>query len=247
MTKFWKSVRVEQRPDSKGVAHNVVTLDGKPVKTPGGFTLFLPTSKPALAHLICHEWSILTTQKIKHHSLPLTSIAARAVDFAYDENAATLREKVTHQLMPYLDTDTLLTFAPFKDCDGNLRPAQEELYPPVIDEAQQTWGVTLHTLDTEHTLFGSRQTDATKRKVLDWMNRLDPWQFTALEKATISAKSLIAGMNIVNHTKTPDEIADLVNLETKLQTEQWGEVEDTHDVDFADIRRTLGSCYLLAA
>lgn len=246
LTKFWKSVEVQQRVDSNGACNYATTLDGRAIKTPGGFDLLIPESKPTVAHLICHEWSLLTTQKIKHHALPLTAIAARAVDITYGSDSNIVREKATQQLLPYLDTDTLLTFAPYKDCAGNLRPAQERLYRPVIEEAQNFWGQKLQTLDTEMTLFGSNQSEDTKKKVVEWMNGLDPWKFTALEKATTASKSLIGGMNIINHFRTPDEVADLVNLETKLQTEQWGEVEDTHDVDHADIRRILGSCYLLS-
>jgi ATP synthase F1 complex assembly factor 2 len=36
-------------------------------------------------------------------------------------------------------------------------------------------------------------------------------------------------------------------LEVLHQTEQWGEVEDTHDVDNADIRRQLGTVVLLVS
>lgn len=42
-----------------------------------------------------------------------------------------------------------------------------------------------------------------------------------------------------------DGIAYLASLEVRFQTQMWGEVEDTHDVDYADIRRQLGSAVTL--
>lgn len=42
-----------------------------------------------------------------------------------------------------------------------------------------------------------------------------------------------------------ERAAEAANLEVLHQTEQWGEVEDSHDVDKEDVRRQLGSVVLL--
>ena len=44
-----------------------------------------------------------------------------------------------------------------------------------------------------------------------------------------------------------ERAAEAANLEVLHQTEQWGEVEDTHDVDKEDTRRQLGSVVLLVS
>jgi ATP synthase F1 complex assembly factor 2 len=44
-----------------------------------------------------------------------------------------------------------------------------------------------------------------------------------------------------------EEATEAASLEVLHQTEQWGEVEDTHDVDNADIRRQLGTVVLLVS
>jgi ATP synthase F1 complex assembly factor 2 len=41
--------------------------------------------------------------------------------------------------------------------------------------------------------------------------------------------------------------AQAASLEVLHQTEQWGEVEDTHDVEKEDLRRQLGSVILLVS
>ncbi|KAL2180938.1 uncharacterized protein P884DRAFT_296653 [Thermothelomyces heterothallicus CBS 202.75] len=44
-----------------------------------------------------------------------------------------------------------------------------------------------------------------------------------------------------------EEAARAVSLEVDWQTQQWGEVDDTHDVDREDLRRQLGSVVLLVS
>jgi chaperone required for assembly of F1-ATPase len=44
-----------------------------------------------------------------------------------------------------------------------------------------------------------------------------------------------------------EEAAEAASLEVRWQTGQWGEVEDTHDVEKEDMRRQLGSAILLVS
>jgi ATP synthase F1 complex assembly factor 2 len=44
-----------------------------------------------------------------------------------------------------------------------------------------------------------------------------------------------------------EEAARAASLEVEWQTGQWGEVEDTHDVEKEDVRRQLGSVVLLVS
>lgn len=245
--RFWEKVSVGTVPEGL-----VVQLDGKAIKTPGGRPLVIPAEKKALAHLIAHEWRILPSLKIKPHSLQLTSLAARAVDLSAEfseGNADLIKADIVDALLPYLDTDTLLVFAPLKDCEGTLRPAQEELYRSIIKNAETFWGhgVILSWLDTEICIAGNTQSSETKQVVGDWIKSLDTWQLVALERATMTAKSLISGMNIATRQMSVEDVAVACTLETIHQTQVWGEVEDTHDVDFHDMRRSLGSAYLLAS
>lgn len=247
--RFWEKVTVGTSQNGEGL---VIQLDGKAIKTPGGRPLVIPSQKKALAHLIAHEWRVLPSLKIKPHSLQLTSLAARAVDLSAElqpVHGDPVREDIVDALLPYLDTDTLLVFAPLKDCEGTLRPAQEEVYRPIISAAEAFWGpgVILSWLDTEICIAGNTQSEETKKIVGDWIRGLDTWHLVALERATMTAKSLISGMNIATRKMCVEDVAVACTLETIHQTQVWGEVEDTHDVDFHDMRRSLGSAYLLAS
>lgn len=247
--RFWEKVSVAPSADGESL---FVQLDGKSIKTPKGLPLAIPARKKALAHLIAQEWRVLPNLKIKPHSLQLTSLAARAVDLEVDikENGGDLvKDDIVDALLPYLDTDTLLVFAPIKDCEGTLRPAQEEVYRGIIKQAEQFWanGVILSWLDTEICIAGNTQSEETKKVVGEWIRSLDTWQLVALERATMTAKSLISGMNIATRRMSVEDVSVAATLETIHQTKVWGEVEDTHDVDYHDIRRSLGSAYLLAS
>lgn len=238
LEKFWTKVNV--KPSDNG--QYVVTLDTSPVKTPKGNQLVVPN--PTLAHILAQEWSVITSLNIKPHSLPLTSLAARAIDI---NNSEVDRDTITDYLMPYLDTDTLLVFAPSTDCEGALRIAQEDKFRPIINRAEDFWNIRLKWLDGDTMLFGNSQSEEAKQVVRNWIESLDNFELAVLERATMTAKSLIAGLLILTRSHSIDEISDLVNLEIIHQAKVWGEVEDSHDVNHADIRRHLGSCYVFSS
>lgn len=130
-------------------------------------------------------------------------------------------------------------------------------------------GVKLEFLDCETDgLRGNRQTLATQAIVLHWLKSLPLAHLVALERAVLTSKSFLAGAALLRsaccnpelmkelyqlNKNTPDdyfhrsleEIIEMANLETIFQTEEWGEVEDTHDVDAEDWRRNLAAAALL--
>jgi ATP synthase F1 complex assembly factor 2 len=95
-----------------------VTLDGRPLKTPGGNKIRLPPQKKLFATLVANEWDVQDTI-LKPHTLPLvsgpcwshtetkkrqTSIASRAIDGL---TGAENRLAVANTLVRYFDTDTI--------------------------------------------------------------------------------------------------------------------------------------------
>ncbi|KAF8894692.1 hypothetical protein BD779DRAFT_1502408 [Infundibulicybe gibba] len=98
MKRFWDTVGIETRGGALGV-----TLDGRTLKTPAGNPLLLPPRKTLLATLIAAEWDH-QEKLLKPHTLPMTSIATRALDALVD---ASTRAEVQRALLNYLDTDTI--------------------------------------------------------------------------------------------------------------------------------------------
>lgn len=271
-----------------------IQLDGKTLRTPMGLPLTLPETKKQLAYLIAHEWTHLPKISLKSSALPLTGLAARAIDL---ESTGTEKKRDNNggeemlaiedlklSMLKYLDTDTCLIFAGARDCDGKLRQKQEELYRPLIEEYNDFFTkyglsknllkpgekIELKFLDCEKDgLRGNKQTLKTQQVVIDWLDQLDIFEFVALEKSILTTKSFLCAVSVLRSNvsdesrmkgvfqlnrdsndlfwyKTIEEIIELGNLETILQTGEWGEVEDTHDVEQRDWLRSLTSAALLS-
>lgn len=100
LRRFWKKVDVAYHPTNSKLR---VRLDGRALKTPSGSVLEIPADRPLLAAVIAKEWA--EQEKIlRPHSLPLTSLAARAIDGLSKEKD---RSAVVDELARYLDTDTI--------------------------------------------------------------------------------------------------------------------------------------------
>lgn len=103
---------------------HTIHLDSRPVRNPSTKRpLPIPASKPHLATAIALEWDLLTSAKdtLQSHLLPLTSLASRAHDIILEESHPSgpsgidepkTRAEIVSSLLNYLNTDTLLCWAP---------------------------------------------------------------------------------------------------------------------------------------
>ncbi|KAI5280135.1 ATP synthase complex assembly protein atp12 [Ascosphaera aggregata] len=124
-----------------------------------------------------------------------------------------------------------------------------------------TWpGVTVLPAFEGDSILPTPQPLETRQVVQDWVKRLQPYDLAGIERATLASKSLLVATRLViewsenfRHLQPYgvtrkfglEEAAQASTLEVTWQTKQWGEVEDTHDVDKEDVRRQLGSVVLL--
>ncbi|PPQ81207.1 hypothetical protein CVT25_015731 [Psilocybe cyanescens] len=228
--RFWKDVDIERRGESL-----VVTLDKRALKTPSGQTLYLPLNKTLPAALVAAEWD---HQEIllKPHALPMTSIVSRAVDAMVEE---TTRAEVRAALVKYIHTDTICFF---HDNPEPLERLQTEHWTPLLEWARKTFDVKL---DVSNSIMSVRQSKDTEEKMLKVLEPFNHWEMAAMERATYAAKSLIIALALVKKRISVEEAALAATVEVNSQIERWGEVEDTHDVDYHDIRRQLGSAACL--
>lgn len=164
------------------------------------------------------EWDLLTSaaQALKTYHIPLTSILARAQDLieAEAEQVAKTREEISRTMMRYLDTDTLLCWAPAASDDSaeaklnldrsdsagpSLRDLQIETAREIIGHLNATvWpGVELKPVLEENSIMPSKQSDVTKSIISGWVAGLPPFELAALERATLAAKSLLIGTRLV--------------------------------------------------
>lgn len=156
-----------------------------------------------------------------------------------------------------------------------LRQRQKHIAEPIIAflTTHIFPGVEIVPILGEDTIVPTSQPEITRQVIGGWVSGLPPFELAALERGTIAAKSLLVAVRLLVEWSTefahlrdvqtatsedgmveiqPDRFdiekaAEAASLEVLHQTEQWGEVEDTHDVDKEDLRRQLGSVVLLVS
>lgn len=214
-------------------------------------------------------------QALKSHLIPLTSLTARAADIAHEDaqSETTTRDQIVETTIRYLDTDTLLCWVPEQNAytveeepDGNgektktLRETQKNVARDIVSFlTSKVWpGVEIQPLETD-SIMPPSQPQATKDIIRDWIFTLRPHDLAAFERGVLSSKSLLVAVRLVvewsenfRNLQRPDqkkfgieEAAEASSLEVKWQTDMWGEVEDTHDVDKEDLKRQLGSVVVM--
>lgn len=228
--RFWKTVATEDKGD-----FILVTLDKRPLKTPDGKVLAIPKSKSLLVALIAHEWNNQTTI-IKPFALPMTSLAARAIDNLAEESS---KSNAIEALMKFLDTDSICFFT---DSPAALVELQEQYWIPLLNWARTEFNADIRQFDS---LFTSSQPEETKKIFRDVLLDMDPWQLAAMERALYASKSFIIALALVRGKISVEQAAQAAHVEVQSQIQKWGEVEDTHDVDYQEIRRQLSSAACL--
>ncbi|KAL5529106.1 hypothetical protein ACEPAG_5080 [Sanghuangporus baumii] len=232
LKRFWKSVGIEDMPN--GIA---VTLDRRALKTPSGNTLILPQEKRLAAALIANEWEN-QDKVLRPHTLPMTSLASRAVDALREKSS---RDDVIAALLKYLDTDTICFY---QDSPKILVKLQNAHWKPLLSWIRDEFGLDIRV---QESLFSSDQPEETKNRLSEIVKTFDEWQLAGMERATYSTKSFIIALALVNGRIDVEEAAQAAHVEVNSQIEAWGEVEDSHDVDYQDIRKQLGSVACLVS
>ncbi|KAM3529924.1 hypothetical protein MY4038_005141 [Beauveria bassiana] len=271
--RFWKDVRVKEVDGALQVL-----LDARPLRHPNNKEIVrVPLSKPTLATALAIEWDLLTSaqQATQQHLIPLTSLVCRAIDVAADDelgDRATVRAAIAESVMRYLDTDSLLCWAPpagkldlRNDAGESLRDVQKRAAEETVGFlATHVWpGVTVKPVLDGHSIFPAEQDEGVRDVVQGWVMGLSAWELAGLERAVLAGKSLVtaarfiaewsddaAGLSkaVARETRfSAEEAARVTSLEVDWQTSHWGEVDDTHDVNREDVRRQLGSVILLVS
>ncbi|KAI1437830.1 hypothetical protein GGR50DRAFT_643081 [Xylaria sp. CBS 124048] len=275
--RFWKHVHVQEVEGSQLEVH----LDTRPLRrpTPQKDILRIPASKPLLAAALALEWDLLVSaqQATRHHLIPLTSLVCRALDIldADGLEKSDLRSGIARTLMRYLDTDSLLCWAPpprygqdAPDAQGNsLRDVQRRASEEVLAFlCTRVWpGVEIEPVLDGESIMPRGQKLETRQIIEGWIMGLSAWELAGLERAVLAGKGLLGAVRLLvewseGHVGLPreegesdvgrfgvEEAAKLASIEVDWQTGNWGEVEDTHDVEKEDLRRQLGSVILLVS
>ena len=225
--RFWKAAAVE--PAGEGWQ---VTLDGRPVRTPGKLPLILPTR--ALADAIAAEWDA-QSEAIDPNAMPLTRAANSAI-----EKVAPQFQAVADMLGDYGGTDLLSYRAAHPPA---LAARQAAGWDPLLDWADATMGARLAVTQG---VIPIPQDAAALARLRARLDALDPWELTALHDLVTLPGSLVLGLAVFDGRLSADEAHALSRIDEDHQAEAWGRDDEAEVAAAARLEALRSSERLLA-
>jgi chaperone required for assembly of F1-ATPase len=185
-----------------------VLLDGRPVKTPGGTALTLPTA--ALAQLAAAEWG-LQGEEIDFAAMPITRLAFTAVD-----RTGAARTAIADDVAGFLDGEVLCYFA-----EGPTSLVERELahWGPMLDWAGRDLGLALERATG---ITHRPQPPETLERVRALALELDDFALTGLATAAGLFKSAVLAFALQRAELTGEAAFELSRMDEAFQEERWG-------------------------
>ncbi len=217
MKRFYRNAEPVRRAGGHGI-----TLDGKPIKTPGKRDLVVPNE--ALAAAIAEEWN---TQggEVRAVTMPLTRLATTTVD-----RVATQRDMIVRQTANYAATDLVCYRAAHPPA---LAARQQAVWQPMIDWAVLRYGAPLSVTTG---VIPTKQSATSLRAFAAAVAEQDDFALTALHVATAACGSLVIGLALIEGHLDAEGAFAVSQLDESFQIEAWGE-----DAEQAERRRALSA------
>ncbi len=206
MKRFYKEVGVCDLPEGFGV-----TLDGKPIKTPGKVNIAVPTL--ALAEGIAAEW-LAQEAEIKPQTMPLMQLAATVIDHL--ENS---RDMIEATVVRFAETDMVCYRADARE-PAELLALQQALWDPLLDWLRNRHGVTLLTTAGVLPVTQPREAIAALAAVVAGM---DTWRLGAFQAAAAPAGSFVIALALVEGRIDADQAFAAAELDAGFEIDRWGE------------------------
>lgn len=189
-----------------------VRLDGRPLRTPAGVKLQLPTA--ALAQLVAAEWAA-QGEKIVFADMPATRLAFTAVDRAPGH-----REEAAGDVADRAGSDAICYFA---EAPEALVAQEVSRWGPVLDWAAEALGLEFVRVSG---LIHQPQPEATLEGVRALALELSDVELTGLVVAAGLYGSAILALALQRGQLSGEEAFDLSRLDEAFQESQWGVDED---------------------
>lgn len=217
--RFYKTVDVAMRSASDGDGAQIL-LDTRPIRTPGGRALFLPSQ--ACAEAIAAEWRA-QGKRIDVNTMPLTQLANTALD-RIGPNAAAMID----MLLGYAGADLLCYRA---EAPADLALRQHKQWQPLLDWAAVRWDAHLTVTSG---IIPVTQPAAAMAALNRPLAGFDAWELTVAAIVTQTCGSLILALALLDDHIDADTAFALSQLDETYQCERWGE-----DYEAARRRRQL--------
>ena len=204
--RFYTSTGVAEGPDGFGV-----TLDGKPIRTPGRNLLTAPTRD--LAEATAAEWDA-QKDDIDPMAMPLTRLANSVID-----GVAGNVQAVAADAAKYFETDLLFYRAGFPDA---LIARQAEHWDPVLRWAADDLGA--HFILTEGVIHVAQPETAVAaaRGALP----VDAWPVGAFHVVTTLTGSAMLALALKHGVLDVDQVWAAAHVDEDWNREKWGADEE---------------------
>jgi len=188
--------------------HFQVTLDDRPIKTPGGKAHALPTR--ALAEAIADEW------RAQGDRLDLTTMQlTKAVNTVIDR-IAPRRAEVIDDVARFAGSDVLCYRA---ETPGSLVARQIASWDPWLAWAQDHVGASFRcSTGISHVEQPPETLDAIRRA----MESVDNFALPALHAGVTITGSAVLGLAFTLRRIGPDEALAISTVDEEFQAERWG-------------------------
>jgi len=203
MRRFWKEVTLE--PTTFGQA---VRLDGRPVKTPTGNILALPTQK--MADAVMAEWEAVE-KTVNPAVMPVTGFANAAIDRIAPDRAG-----FAAAIAAYGETDLFCYRAAAGEA---LAERQVQIWDPWLEWAQQRYGISFIVIEG---IMHQPQPLATLESLRGIVAARGTFELAAMAKLAHLSGSLVATLAVIERAGTADDIWTASCLDELWQEELWG-------------------------
>ena len=225
--RFYSAAGIAEEPDGF-----VVTLDGKPVRTPGRNALAAPV-RP-LAEAMASEWEA-QRETIDPLSMPLTRLANSVIDGVADNVAA-----VADDMARYFESDLLFYRAGFPDA---LVARQARHWDPVLRWAADDLGA--HFILTEGVMH-VKQPDSAVAAVRALLPQ-DAWSVGALHVVTTVTGSALLALALRQGVLDEDAVWAAAHVDEDWNRETWGADEEVEQRRMARLRDYAAAAMVLKA
>ncbi|MBP1806786.1 ATP12 family chaperone protein [Rubellimicrobium aerolatum] len=215
--RFWTEVAVV--PEGDGFA---VTLDGRPVRTPGKARLVVPTR--AFAEEVAREWAAQEGQ-VDPVTMPATRLANAAID-----KVSASRPEVVEMLSAFGASDLLCYRA---EAPERLVARQRAGWDPLLAWSAEALGADLCAVQG---VMPVAQAEADLARLREPVEAMDAFELAAFHDLVSLSGSLVLALAVVEGRLSAEEAWRLSRLDEDFQIEEWGEDEEAAEA--AELRRT---------
>ena len=187
----------------------VLTLDGKPARTPAGQSLAVASK--IVAEALAAEWDA-QTEFIEPGSMPLTRIINSAVDGVAKEV-----EAVRAEIVKYAGSDLMCYRA---DSPSNLVAEQAAAWDPVLGWVKLHLGARF--VLAEGVMFVEQPAESIAA-IADHVAQAEaPLRLAALHVMTTLMGSTLLALAVAHQHLSPKEAWDAAHLDEDFQARNWG-------------------------